>query len=56
MIVCSRVLFVGYGAHVTPRFFYENFIEVIVNIDGIDRASRTPLVSVMKRRSLCGAY
>jgi len=26
-------LFVGYGADVTPRIFYENFIELMVTID-----------------------
>ena len=28
-----RVLLVGYGADVTPRIFYENFIDVMVTID-----------------------
>jgi hypothetical protein len=33
MMVCSGVLLVGYGADVTPRIFYENFIDVMVTID-----------------------
>ncbi|CAI8903426.1 hypothetical protein EMIT0P171_30277 [Pseudomonas sp. IT-P171] len=36
-----------YGANVTPRIFYENFIDVMVTIDGIDRANGLPLVNVM---------
>jgi hypothetical protein len=56
MIVCSGVLFVWYGAHVTPRVFQENFIDVMVNIDGIDRASGTPLVSVMMWRGLANGF
>ncbi|MBU0817577.1 MAG: hypothetical protein KKC24_01845, partial [Gammaproteobacteria bacterium] len=32
-----RGVVVWYGGDVTPRIFYENFIEVMVNIDGIDR-------------------
>jgi len=51
MILCSGVLFVGYGAHVTPRIFQENFIDVMVNIDRIDREVGIPLVGVMMRRS-----
>jgi hypothetical protein len=38
MIVCSGVLFVGYGADVTPGIFYENFIELMVTIDAGDAA------------------
>jgi hypothetical protein len=38
-----------YGADVTPRIFLENFIEVMVNIDAIDRGRSRPLVSVMMR-------
>jgi len=53
MILCSGVLFVGYGAHVTPRIFQENFIDVMVNIDRIDRASGIPLVNVMMWCGLC---
>jgi hypothetical protein len=40
-----------YGADVTPGIFYENFIEVMVNIDGNDRTGAIPLVSVMVRSS-----
>jgi hypothetical protein len=36
MSVCSGVLLVGYGADVTPGIFYENFIDVMVTIDGND--------------------
>jgi hypothetical protein len=31
-----------YGADVTPRIFYENFIEVMVTIDGNDRTCGVP--------------
>jgi len=51
MMVCSGVLMGGYGADVTPRIFYENFIEVMVNIDGSDRTCAIPLVSLMVRSS-----
>ena len=46
-----RVLLGGYGADVTPRNFYENFIGMMVNIDGIDRASGIPLAGVMMQSS-----
>jgi len=36
MRVCSGVLMGGYGADVTPRIFYENFIEMMVTIDASD--------------------
>ncbi len=36
MIVCSGVLFVWYGADLTPGIFYENFIDVMVTIDASD--------------------
>jgi hypothetical protein len=49
MIVSSGVLFVWYGAHVTPRIFQENFIDVMVNIDRIDSEVGIPLVGVMIR-------
>ncbi|MET1069358.1 MAG: hypothetical protein ABWY28_15240, partial [Pseudomonas prosekii] len=42
-----RVLLVGYGADVTPRIFYENFIAVMVNIDGNDRKNNAPHASMM---------
>ncbi|CAI8703528.1 Secreted protein [Pseudomonas sp. IT-196MI5] len=51
MMVCSGVLVGGYGADVTPGIFYENFIDVMVNIDGNDRTRAMPLVSVMMRSS-----
>jgi hypothetical protein len=47
MIVCSKGVVGWYGANVTPWIFYENFIDVMVNIDGIDRARGMPLVGVM---------
>ncbi len=50
-MVCSGVLVGGYGADVTPGIFYENFIDVMVNIDGNDRTRAMPLVSVMVRSS-----
>ena len=46
-----RVLLGGYGADVTPHNFYENFIGMMVNIDGIDRASGIPLAGVMMQSS-----
>jgi hypothetical protein len=51
MMVCSGVLMGWYGADVTPGIFYENFIEVMVNIDGNDRTDAIPLASVMVRSS-----
>ena len=36
-----------YGADVTPRNFYENFIDVMVNIDGIDRRCESHHAGVM---------
>jgi hypothetical protein len=42
MMVCSGVFIGWYGADVTPRNFYENFIDVMVNIDGIDRRREWP--------------
>jgi hypothetical protein len=36
-----------YGAIVAPHSVQENFIEVMVNIDGIDRAAGIPLVAMM---------
>jgi hypothetical protein len=40
-----------YGADVTPGIFYENFIEMMVNIDGNDRTRAILLVNVMVRSS-----
>jgi len=40
-----------YGADVTPRIFYENFIDVMVNIDGIDRRRESPHAGVMVQSS-----
>jgi hypothetical protein len=45
MMVCSGVFIGWYGADVTPRIFYENFIELMVTIDGGNgslRAVMTP--------------
>jgi hypothetical protein len=36
MRVCSGVFIGWYGADVTPGIFYENFIDVMVNIDSND--------------------
>jgi hypothetical protein len=51
MSVCSRVLTGGYGPDVTPRIFYENFIDVMVNIDGNDERCAIPPVGLMVRSS-----
>jgi hypothetical protein len=51
MMVCSGVLMGWYGADVTPWIFYENFIEVMVNIDGNDRTDALPGPAVMMRSS-----
>jgi len=40
-----------YGADVTPQIFYENFIEVMVNIDANDRTKGFLLVAVMIQSS-----
>jgi hypothetical protein len=40
-----------YGADVTPWIFYENFIGVMVNIDGNDGCAAIPLVTVMVQSS-----
>jgi hypothetical protein len=42
-----RGVVVGSGADVTPRIFYENFIAVMVNIDGNDRKDEAPHTSLM---------
>ncbi|AZC94968.1 hypothetical protein C4K28_2240 [Pseudomonas chlororaphis subsp. piscium] len=36
MVVCSGVLFGWYGADVTRRIFFENFIGSMVTIDASD--------------------
>jgi hypothetical protein len=51
MVVCSGGVVVWYGADVTPRIFYENFIEVMVTIDGNDRTSGVPHAGVMVQSS-----
>ncbi|KAA0959650.1 hypothetical protein FQ185_26265 [Pseudomonas sp. ANT_H12B] len=51
MMVCSGVFLVGYGADVTPRIFYENFIDVMVNIDRSDGTGNVPHAVVMVRSS-----
>jgi hypothetical protein len=51
MMVCSGVLMGWYGADVTPGIFYENFIAVMVNIDGNDRTDAIPHANVMVRSS-----
>ncbi|QJI45199.1 hypothetical protein HKK52_30990 [Pseudomonas sp. ADAK2] len=43
MIVCSGVFIGWYGADVTPGIFYENFIDVMVNIDSNDGWQAVPL-------------
>ncbi|MGJ7516730.1 hypothetical protein ACSFE6_20680 [Pseudomonas baetica] len=40
-----------YGADVTPQDFLENLIEVIANIDGIDRPNHLPLAGLMMQSS-----
>jgi hypothetical protein len=42
-----RGVVVGSGADVTPRIFYENFIAMMVNIDGNDRKDNAPHASMM---------
>jgi hypothetical protein len=44
-----RGVVVWYGADVTPWIFYENFIDVMVNIDSIDEVSDMPIAGVMVR-------
>jgi len=51
MMVCSGVLMGWYGADVTPRIFYENFIDVMVNIDGIDSPCESLHAGVMVQSS-----
>jgi hypothetical protein len=51
MMVCSGVFIGWYGADVTPRIFYENFIDVMVNIDSIDRPCELPHAGVMVQSS-----
>ncbi|WP_460145273.1 hypothetical protein [Pseudomonas sp. S2_A02] len=48
MVMCSGVLLVGYGADVTPRIFYENFIDVMVNIDADDDYNDGPVGLIAK--------
>jgi hypothetical protein len=40
-----------YGADVTPLDFQENLIDMIANIDGIDRPSRRLLAGLMMQSS-----
>jgi hypothetical protein len=49
MIVCSGGVVGWYGADVTPWIFYENFIDVMVNIDSNDGPSDLPIAGVMVR-------
>jgi len=51
MMVCSGVFIGWYGADVTPGNFYENFIDVMVNIDSIDRRCESPHAGVMVQSS-----
>jgi hypothetical protein len=46
-----RGVVVWYGADVTPWIFLENFIDVMVNIDAIDRGGAVPFVGVMVQSS-----
>ena len=46
-MVSSGGVVVGYGADVTPRFFYEYFIAVMVNIDGNDKKGDAPHARVI---------
>ncbi|QAY88942.1 hypothetical protein CUN63_02800 [Pseudomonas sp. ACM7] len=50
MMVCSGGVVVGAGADVTPRIFYENFIAVMVNIDGNYRKDEAPHASMAQPR------
>ncbi|MGF6109907.1 hypothetical protein [Pseudomonas frederiksbergensis] len=49
MIVCSGVFIGWYGADVTPGIFYENFIDVMVNIDSNDGWQAVPLAAPPRR-------
>jgi len=46
-----RVLLVGMERMLVPRIFYENFIDVMVNIDSIDRRNSRPHAGVMVQSS-----
>ncbi|MNG10433.1 hypothetical protein D3C84_939000 [compost metagenome] len=49
-----RGVVVWYGADGTPHNFYENFIDVMVNIDGSDGTAESPCVGVMVQLSAGG--
>ncbi|MGF6130113.1 hypothetical protein QF019_005344 [Pseudomonas frederiksbergensis] len=53
MMVCSGVFIGWYGGDVTPRIFYENFIDVMVTIDSND-GWREALIARLMMRSSAG--